>query len=346
MKYWLLVSCGEPLGISYELILKTLKFVKEQKRFIPIYIGNQSWLKLLAYKYKIKIQPLVVNEQTVTQLESVTLPENAFLFIDVLPKKGKINYTDSFSGLIALHTLEKLTDIIKKFIELQKPVVVLTMPVSKCNIMKFNSKFLGHTEYFAEKFNVAKQNIAMLMEGIDKEQNLYRVLMLTRHIPLCSVSGNLNVKEIAKQVTDVVNFIDKYENVKIKKILFCNLNPHSGEQGYVGHEERTVLSKSVALIRRLTKKEVVFPIQASDAFYYAKRSKEVLIVTTYHDQAMIPLKLLCRYNIVNVTVGLPFIRVSPGHGTAFDIYLKDKADVSATKLCIQKLSEFVNNVSH
>lgn len=338
MKCWLLISCGEPFGISYELTLKALKLLQRYRFFLPVLIGSKEMLKYTATKYAISFNPIVISEKLLHNICNINLPVDSYIVVDI-PTRGKVSFRRS--GEIAFYTLEKLVEIIKNFLERQKEFAVLTMPVSKLNISKFCPNFVGHTEYFAEKFNVPKQKISMLMEGKDKEGNLYKVLMLTRHIPLKEVSKNISVESVVNQVLNVVDFVNKYEKIKFNEILICNLNPHGGEEGYISDEENTILKQAARMVRRITNKKVIFPIQSADAFIYAKNNKDVLIVTTYHDQAMIPLKLLCKYSIVNITVGLPFLRISPGHGTATDIYLQNKADISAVKFCLEKLEEFM-----
>lgn len=345
MKWWLLISCGEPFGIGYELTLKLFKFARNYKSFLPVVIGNKKFLEYTANKCQINFKPIVLSENFVHNISSISLPEGSLLLIDVEHKSGT-RFSVRCSGEVSFRTLEKLVYIIKNFLGQNKNFAVLTMPVSKANIAKFYPDFVGHTEYFAEKFNIAKDNVSMLMEGKDENGNVYKVLMLTRHLPLKEVSKNLTFGTVVNQVSNVVRFIDKYEKIKVGKILICNLNPHGGEEGHLGEEEKMILNKSVKTIQRLTKKEVIFPVQTADAFFYAKNRRDVLIVTTYHDQAMIPLKLLCRYNIVNITIGLPFFRLSPGHGVATDIYLQNKADISSVKFCLDKLEEFVSYVKN
>ncbi|MFN3550768.1 MAG: 4-hydroxythreonine-4-phosphate dehydrogenase PdxA [Endomicrobiia bacterium] len=345
-----IITCGEPIGVGYEIILKVIKVIKviKEKNILPIVIGNLFWLNYIAKKSKTDISYLSINKQEILQLSSIVLPKEKFLAINVLENIKTVKQIKIFSGLVSFSSLEIASDLTKTFIENNENVGILTMPVSKNKIQKQTKKhFLGHTEYFAKKFNISKNDISMLMMGKDKinYNTIYKVLLLTRHIPLKKVSVELEKENIVKQIKNVVNFLTKYENIKNLEILFCGLNPHLGENGKIGLEEKTKLFFAVKKLKNyFTNKniKIVFPILTEQAFKYAKNKNNTLIVCNYHDQAMIPLKILCGYNIANITVGLPFIRISPGHGTAEDIMLKNKVDISSSIFCIEKLISYLS----
>lgn len=340
-KKWLIISCGDIEGVGYELVLKlfdSYPFLFDS--FLPLVVGSLNWLKYVSLKYHLKFFPFVVNPEIISSIQFLNLSKKHCFVIDILPK-SKISCIKKFSGKISFLTLEKVSEIVENFLKSNIDFFVLTMPVSKSKINRFYKDFKGHTEYFADRFGISYNKVSMLMKAEDKEGNVYRVLLLTRHIPLSKVPDNLNPNYIFSQVNNVIKFINKYETNKVKEILFCNLNPHGGEEGHIGKEEKSIILKGIKLLEKnLKNTKIKFPMQTSDAFKYASYKKNHLIVTTYHDQAMIPLKLLCGYNIANITVGLPFIRVSPGHGTASDIALKNKVDISGAVLCLKSLLEF------
>ncbi len=343
-KYLLVISCGEVLGISYELVLKISKFLENNRFLIPVLVGNLKWLKYVSKKINTGLSFLVVNEEILATTQKLVLPKQKCLLIDVLPNYDIFTLKRN-SGEVSICTLEKTVDLIHLFIKFKKKFCLLTMPVSKKNIQKYNKNFVGHTEFFAKKFDISLYNVSMLMEGEDKDRNLYRVLMLTRHIPLKDVVKNLDVEKSVVQIKNVVNFIDKYEKIKVNNIFLCGVNPHNGDNGAIGKEEITVFPEIVKKLKStLYNKKIFYPYSAADAFNYVRCKKDSLIVCIYHDQAMLPLKLLCGYKITNITVGLPFLRVSPGHGTAENIMFKNSADLSGVKFCIEKLQEFLNNV--
>lgn len=211
-----------------------------------------------------------------------------------------------------------------KLVKNKKVAAIVTAPVSKSAFGKSG----GHTEFLAKK--TGSKNIEMLMVAGDK-----KVLLLTRHIPLKDVSKKISKEKIVKSTESTCDFIKKYFNIKKPKVIVCGLNPHCSDNGMVGSEEK---KKIIPAIKSLKKQglDVSGPVNCEVAF---KDIKSDLIVCMYHDQAMLPLKLLNPDKIVNVTVGLPFIRTSPGHGTAYGIAGKNKADprpmIEAIKLAVR-----------
>ena len=189
---------------------------------------------------------------------------------------------------------------------------VVTAPVTKNAFTPFGVG--GHTEFLAKKTD--SKNVEMLMIAGDK-----KVLLITRHIPIRDVSKNISKAKIVKSTLLICDFLKEKYNIIKPHIIVCGLNPHCSDNGLVGNEENREI---IPAINILTKSgfDVLGPVNPEVAF----RAKSDLIVCMYHDQAMLPLKILKPNEIVNVTVGLPFIRTSPGHGTAFDIAGKNKAN--------------------
>ncbi|MBN1383463.1 MAG: 4-hydroxythreonine-4-phosphate dehydrogenase PdxA [Elusimicrobia bacterium] len=175
----------------------------------------------------------------------------------------------------------------------------------------------GHTEFLAKIFNT--KNVEMLMVAGDT-----KVHLLTRHIPLSNVGSNISVKKIINSIKSVHTFIRSRFGVKTPKAAICGLNPHCGDGGLVGSEEQKIIIPAVRILKKIGV-NITGPLNPEVAF----TKKFDLIICTYHDQAMLPLKLLKPNVIVNLTIGLPFIRTSPGHGTAYDIAGRGIADYQA-----------------
>jgi 4-hydroxythreonine-4-phosphate dehydrogenase len=341
----LIISCGEISGIGYELALKVKKITENKSFFLLVLIGNLTWLKYVSKKINLDFSPIVIDEEILLATKNFSIPKNKYLLIDI-PSNYCISELKKKSGEISIRTLKKVVEVVCKLLKSNINFCVLTMPVSKKYIQKYDKNFVGHTEFFAKKFNVLPHQVSMLMEGMDNRKNLYKVLMLTRHVSLKDVVKNLDIEKSVSQIKNVVSFIDKYEKIKLNRIIICGVNPHNGDNGVIGDEEKTLLLKIVKKLKNLLPtKKILFPYAVADAFNFVKNKQDSLIVCSYHDQAMIPLKLLCGYRIVNITVGLPFLRVSPGHGTAEDIMLKNKADISGVKFCVKKLQEFFTNAN-
>ncbi len=345
-KKYVIISCGEPIGVGYEITLRILKLFSSDfsnKNILPIIVGSSFFLRYVSNFYNLNLSPLTIDVELLNYTKDLSLLKNKYLLIDILPTIRTLKELKNFSGKISFSTLENIVGLASSFLEKNINFALLTMPVSKSKIqIHTKQKFLGHTEYLAEKFNIPKDKVSMLMLGKDSN-TIYRVLLLTRHIPLKNVSLNLKPKNIVSQIENAVNFLRSYEKLNNIEILFCGLNPHLGDNGKIGNEEKNKLSLAVNILKKRLDKyvEIKFPILTEEAFKYAKNKKNVLIVCNYHDQAMVPLKILCGYNIANITVGLPFLRISPGHGTAEDIMLKNEVDISGSLFCLEKILSYL-----
>ena len=191
-----------------------------------------------------------------------------------------------------------------QFIKNKTADAIVTAPVSKSVFGHVG----GHTEFFAKI--TGTENVEMLMVAGN-----IKVLILTRHMPIKDVSKNINTCKIVKSIAIVNSFLKSKFGIKEPKIVVCGLNPHCGDNGLSGNEEKETIIPAIKKLKKISL-DITGPMNPEIAFA-GKRYD--LIVCMYHDQAMIPLKLLKPSNIVNVTIGLPFIRTSPGHGTAYDI---------------------------
>ncbi len=200
-------------------------------------------------------------------------------------------------------------------------------PISKAAWKEAGANFPGHTELIA-KFCGTKNFAMAIASG-----NL-RTVMVTRHLPLARVSSSLKKSEI---VNCIVLAEDWMKRLKIKnpRIGVCALNPHGGEQGLIGKEEIRLIAPAVQEAKRKVSCAVAGPIPADSAYKEHKAGRLDCLITMYHDQSLIPLKLHDSKSIVNITLGLPFPRTSPGHGTAFDIAGKNLADPSSMKEAIR-----------
>jgi 4-hydroxythreonine-4-phosphate dehydrogenase len=195
-------------------------------------------------------------------------------------------------------------DLIKR----NKADALVTGPAAKSAFGKNG----GHTEFL--KKITGSGPVEMLMIAGD-----LRVLLLTRHVPIKDVSRHISASKIVTATTRAAEFIRKHflAGKRSPSVAVCGLNPHLSDHGLIGNEEQTIIKPAVAELQS-SGIDAAGPVLAETAFA-GKRSRPDLIVCLYHDQAMLPLKLLKPDKIVNLTIGLPFIRTSPGHGTAYDI---------------------------
>ncbi|MDO8603763.1 MAG: 4-hydroxythreonine-4-phosphate dehydrogenase PdxA [Candidatus Omnitrophota bacterium] len=219
--------------------------------------------------------------------------------------------------------IEKAVKILKK----RKACALVTAPVNKGAINRSGVPFQGHTEYLAEVTGTKK--FAMMLCG-----GPLKVTTVTRHVPLKKISNILTQEKIidAAKLTDFA--LKKYFGIKKPRIGICALNPHCGEGGKIGSEEQDIIIPAIRKIRRFAP-GAMGPISGDVIFYKAFHGKFDAVISMYHDQGLGPLKMVAFEKGVNVTLGLPFIRTSPDHGTAYDIAGKDIADPSSMKEAIK-----------
>lgn len=201
---------------------------------------------------------------------------------------------------------------------------VVTAPVCKEGLHRVGFPFPGQTEFFANRLGVA--NFAMCLSG-----KHLTVGLCTTHLALAEVAHLLSAEEIVR-VGKLLAGFKRRMGIPHPRLAVAGLNPHNGEAGAFGCEESSIIAPAVAALRaELPWAEVYGPCVPDVVYRAAAQGTYDAIVAPYHDQALIPLKLLDFDNAVNATIGLPRLRVSPDHGTAFDIAGKGVADSSSTR---------------
>ena len=204
---------------------------------------------------------------------------------------------------------------------------VVTGPISKEAIHLAGYPWPGHTELFAEKF--AAPDVAMMFAG-----GPFRVVLVTIHMSLADVLRTLSTEGILRTIRLADAALKKFFAIKLPRLGVCGLNPHAGENGQFGDEEKRIIEPAIMMARQHGI-DATGPFPADTLFIKALQGHYDLVVAMYHDQGLIPVKLLDFNGTVNLTLGLPIVRTSPDHGTAFDIVGKNKADPSSMKAAIQ-----------
>ena len=202
---------------------------------------------------------------------------------------------------------------------------LVTAPVNKQAIVRAGQAFIGQTELLSQL--AGTNRTAMMLLGQDDRGRWLRVALATTHLPLKLVSDRLTqakiemVIELAAQACSDLGLPRAY-------VAVCGLNPHAGEGGEMGTEEQTIITPAVRAARG-RQINVVGPLSADALFYHAFRGDYDAVVAMYHDQGLVPLKMIGFESGVNWTLGLPFIRTSPDHGTAYDIAGQGRANPSS-----------------
>ncbi|HSE83956.1 MAG TPA: 4-hydroxythreonine-4-phosphate dehydrogenase PdxA, partial [Thermodesulfobacteriota bacterium] len=212
---------------------------------------------------------------------------------------------------------------------------VVTAPISKESIHLAGSKYPGHTEMLRDLTGAS--NVAMMFEG-----GRFRVVLVTIHCALSEVPRLITKDRVLSTIELTNESLIRLFGIKEPKIVVCGLNPHAGEAGAFGNEESLHIVPAIEEARRRGI-NVTGPLPADTLFYYANQGKWDAVVAMYHDQGLIPFKMLSFDDGVNVTLGLPIIRTSPDHGTAYDIAWKGKANPSSMIAAIKVAVKLVEN---
>lgn len=317
------ITLGDPSGIGPVIIAKALAKLKGLADFTVI--GD----KFVFDKVQVSIRNTpcsIVNKQYTEFIDLSNVTHKNFKFGKVSPEYGRAS----------IEYLDKALELIKK----QEIDCIVTCPISKEAINSAGFKYSGHTEYFSKRSKAA--DIVMMLLN-----NELKVSLVTRHIPLKKVAFSINQDKIFKTIFLTYKSLKKLFSLKTPRIIVCGLNPHASDNGVIGNEENMIIKPALKKLAEKIK-FIEGPVSADAAFLKAKQKKYDCVVAMYHDQALIPLKLLDSSSGVNITLGLPFVRTSPLHGTAFDIAGKnpDLANpdslIAAIKLAVKCASNLKN----
>ncbi len=313
------ITIGDPFGVGPEVVLKalaspTLSAIQKS--------GTSRKLRGLGPPFLLKraglANFLVIGDLTAlfAAAGGIKIPPYGEVRDLKIIAKNKIRFgrVSRLSGSASLAYIDEALKLIKS----GRADCLVTAPVSKEAISKAGISFSGHTEYIAKAF--AADDYAMMLTG-----GPLKVTLVTRHLPLKDVAAAITVAGILKCVKLSHEALKVYFGIKRPRIGVASLNPHGGEGGRIGDEEMKIIKPALEKARRVFK-DVTGPASSEVLFYDAFRGRLDCIVAMYHDQGLTPLKMVGRDDSVNVTLGLPFARTSPGHGTAFDIAGKDMAD--------------------
>ena len=215
----------------------------------------------------------------------------------------------------------------------KKYSAVITGPINKSLINEYGFDFSGHTEFLADISN--KKNVVMLLSN-----KFLKVALATTHVPLKEVSKNISTKKLENILKILINELKQKWKLKNPKICVLGLNPHAGENGFLGSEEIEVIKPVIDKLKK-NKLNIDGPEPADTAFVPEKLDKYDAYLSMFHDQGLPVLKTLGFGNSVNITLGLPFIRVSVDHGTAYDIAKKFSANEASAQEAIRTSLEMI-----
>jgi 4-hydroxythreonine-4-phosphate dehydrogenase len=314
----ILVVTGEPNSIFLEIFFKV---IKKNKTINPIILISSKKLlsmqmKKLKFKKKIKLlNPLILNKY---KLDNKS--------INLINVKYDSNKAFEKISIKSNKFIENSFKLAFKIIKKNKIHKFVNGPISKKNFL--NKKFLGITEYISKKFKTKKT--CMLIYNKDLS-----VCPITTHLPLKLVTKKINRKVIIEKVSLINSFYKKRFGLK-PKIAILGLNPHC-ESVHSYNEDEKIIKPSINYLKN--KYNVSGPYSADTIFLKANRKKFNVIIGMYHDQVLTPLKTLYEYDAINITLGLPFIRISPDHGPNEKMLGKNKSNPTSLLKAIQFLDK-------
>ena len=250
-----------------------------------------------------------------------------FNFINIDYKQFKaFNLKTNNSDIFVKKCFEHAVVLLKKKIA----TGLINLPINKSKFTK--NKYKGITEYIADKTNNKnKENMLLFNEN-------FSVLPLTTHIPLKKVYKEISYKKIEKACKNINNFYLKTIKRKKFKIGILGLNPHNGENGYIGNEEKKII---IPAINKLKKKyPIIGPLSPDTSFLQREKLQIDVLIGHYHDQILTTFKTKFDFNAINITIGLPFIRISPDHGIGTGIIGKGIANPKSFKKAVKFFSKY------
>ncbi len=305
------ITTGDLNGIGPEVIIKTFADARMLDLCTPVIFASN---KLINYYRKLVATEHQINFASTKDLTKLN-PKQVNIFNcweeEVPIQPGAL--TES-GGKYALRSLMVATQCLKD----GQLDALVTAPIHKSNTSIPDFPYTGHTPYFKDKFGA--KDVLMLLYSND-----LRVGLATEHIPISKVASAITKELLHSKLALLRDSLVKDFGIEKPKIAVLGLNPHAGDEGQIGNEEQTVIKPVIDQLRQ--RNELFFGPYSADAFFARGSYKEFDgILAMYHDQGLVAFKTLAQGEGVNYTAGLPIVRTSPDHGTAFDIAGKNIAD--------------------
>lgn len=320
------ITIGDINGVGPELIIKTLKDKKVTSRFTPIIYGSS---KVISYYRNIigaqDFHPAYYDSKGKVKEGNVYIKNcwdsNANITIGEATEEG-----GKLAAMALKHAVE---DAQNGLID-----AIVTAPINKEAMKKSGFEFPGHTEYLAKEFNAKETVMMMVADGL-------RVALVTNHIPVSQINEKLTREKISAKLIMLDQSLRNDFGLEKPRIAVLGLNPHAGDNGAIGTEDVDLI-KPIILEAKKSGMFVAGPYAADGFFGSSEFKKFDAVLAMYHDQGLIPFKALTFGNGVNFTAGLPIVRTSPDHGTAYDIAGKNEVDVASFRTAIFQAVDIAN----
>jgi 4-hydroxythreonine-4-phosphate dehydrogenase len=315
------VALGDPAGIGPEIVAKA--WVARETRNLPTFfaVGDPRSIEAVWLGPIIRItEPQQAAAAFMTGLPIITVDDAG----EIIP--GEPNAPGARCSLDSLELAVGLT-------RSGAADALVTGPVAKAQLYGIGFTHPGQTEFIAERCGIAADNVAMMLAGPS-----LKTVPITTHLPLAEVPARLSIELIVAQARVVERGLSRNFGISWPHLAIAGFNPHAGEAGALGREELELIEPAIAILRD-EGINITGPYAPDTMFHPRARANYDVALCLYHDQALIPLKTLHFDEGVNTTLGLPIIRTSPDHGTAFDIAGKNEAHPGAMLAAIQMAGE-------
>jgi 4-hydroxythreonine-4-phosphate dehydrogenase len=314
MTPWIGISLGDVTGIGPEVTIKALarELAADDTRYLLI--GDTEHVRRLDQRFglKLSLQPYEGKERSGRIFLCQPLRES-------LPPDLPAGAPEAARAAVAW-----VRDGAERCLRHETDALV-TAPVNKHAIVRAGQPFVGQTEFLSQLAHT--ERTVMMLLGQDDRGRWLRVALATTHLPIKLVAERVTRAKVELAIDRAAQACRDL-GLPRARVAVCGLNPHAGEGGEMGTEEQTTVGPAVEAARR-RQIDVVGPLSADALFYYAYKGDYDAVVAMYHDQGLAPLKMIGFESGINWTLGLPFIRTSPDHGTAYDIAGQGKADPSS-----------------
>lgn len=321
------ITCGDINGIGIELIIKTFSDSRILDFCTPVIFGSG---KLLNF-YRKSVPDANLNWQNIRDMSRIN-PKQLNLFNcweeDIVITPGQLNET---GGKYAVKSLQAAVQALKQN-EIQG---LVTAPIHKKNVQSTEFNFTGHTPFLKQVFGVP--DVVMLLFAGN-----FRVALLTEHIPVSEVAGHISKEVLLRKLTILNESLKKDFGIDKPRIAVLGLNPHAGDEGLIGKEEDSIIKPAVKEAKQ-NNMLVIGPYSADSFFARQFQERFDAVLAMYHDQGLVPFKSLAVDQGVNFTAGLPIVRTSPDHGTAFDIAGKGLANESSFRTAVFECIEIIRS---
>jgi 4-hydroxythreonine-4-phosphate dehydrogenase len=320
----LVLTCGEPAGVAPDITAQAWRALRSEPSSVFFLLGDAGYWR---------------DRNPGLPVEAISTPEDAEgAFATALPVLHRPLARHPRAGTIAPETARQVIAAIDEAVDMamaRSVSGIVTNPIQKEALYAAGFRHQGHTDYLASlsaRHGHPVQEVMMLVAGD------LRAIPVTVHIPLKDVPSQLTKEAILGQARVTARDLRRYFGLAAPRLAFTGLNPHAGENGAMGREEIDIIRPALEELRR-EGLDVLGPLPADTAFHAEARAQYDAILCMYHDQALIPVKTLDFHGGINVSLGLPFIRTSPDHGTALGIAGRGSANprslIAAIRLAAQ-----------